>query len=429
MIQEIRIKNYLSFKEEVVLNFEVTKDTTFEEYQVVNVAPKVRLLRFALIYGANASGKSNLLSAFSFLRTFWFGKKSDMDESTGTIPFLLDTETPESPSEFDIKFYIKGIRYWYSLRLTQRQVLSETLHIYKSVQPSLLFSREMLGGQSVVKLNPAFGKVSQAVLDELNSKCLPNMSFFAARNQVNCSLPAIDEVSGWMKNKVLLPIGPGTEMFAYAGTQMMKDAGLKKYILDFVHKADYNITGMDSQKETRPLPRFMQAAIREFDGVSQKEREYLLANGQMETVKTDFLHTVRNSRGTETYAMPQELQSSGTRRTVGIEAAIYEAVNADGILPVDEIESSLHPDLVEFIIEMFLKQKGQSQLIVTSHYDPLLNTVNDLIRKDSVWFTEKEENGCSSLYSLVDFKGLGKISSFQRSYRNGLFGALPNIHS
>ena len=149
----------------------------------------------------------------------------------------------------------------------------------------------------------------------------------------------------------------------------------------------------------------------------------------METVKTDFLHTVRNSRGTETYAMPQELQSSGTRRTVGIEAAIYEAVNADGILPVDEIESSLHPDLVEFIIEMFLKQKGQSQLIVTSHYDPLLNTVNDLIRKDSVWFTEKEEDGCSSLYSLVDFKGLGKISSFQRSYRNGLFGALPNIHS
>ena len=94
MIQEIRIKNYLSFRDEVVLSFEATKDTTFEECQVVNVTPKVRLLRFALIYGANASGKSNLLNAMDFLRDFWFDKKSDIDEETGVVPFLLDTETP-----------------------------------------------------------------------------------------------------------------------------------------------------------------------------------------------------------------------------------------------------------------------------------------------------------------------------------------------
>lgn len=102
MIQEIRIKNYLSFRDEVVLSFEATKDTTFEECQVVNVTPKVRLLRFALIYGANASGKSNLLNAMDFLRGFWFDKKSDIDEETGVLPFLLDTETPNEPSEFNI---------------------------------------------------------------------------------------------------------------------------------------------------------------------------------------------------------------------------------------------------------------------------------------------------------------------------------------
>ena len=83
---------------------------------------------------------------------------------------------------------------------------------------------------------------------------------------------------------------------------------------------------------------------------------------------------------------------------------------------------------MEFIIEKFLKEKNRSQLIVTSHYDPLLNTVDDLIRKDSVWFTEKEVDGHTVLYSLTDFKGLSKISSFQKSYRNGVFGALPNIH-
>ena len=86
------------------------------------------------------------------------------------------------------------------------------------------------------------------------------------------------------------------------------------------------------------------------------------------------------------------------------------------------------PDLVEYVIEQFLKSKNESQLLVTTHYDPLLNTINDLIRKDCVWFTEKDETGNTSLYSLTDFNGLNKISSFQRSYRNGVFGALPKIN-
>ena len=96
-------------------------------------------------------------------------------------------------------------------------------------------------------------------------------------------------------------------------------------------------------------------------------------------------------------------------------------------MPIDEIESSLHPDLTEFILEQFFKSDSRSQLLVTTHYDPLLDTVDDLIRKDSVWFTEKGEDGCSDLYSLVEFKGLRKIKSFQKSYRNGAFGAVPNI--
>ena len=112
MIQEIRIKNFLSFRDEVVLNFEATRDKTFEDYQVVSVTPKVRLLRFALIYGANASGKSNLLSAFDFLRDFWFDIKTNIDEETGAIPFLLDTDTPNKPSEFNIIFYLDEKKYW-----------------------------------------------------------------------------------------------------------------------------------------------------------------------------------------------------------------------------------------------------------------------------------------------------------------------------
>ena len=428
MIAEIRIKNYLSFRDEVVLNFEATKDTTFEESQVVQVTPKVRLLRFALIFGANASGKSNLLSALEFLRSFWFAKKQDLDEETGAIPFLLDTETPAEPSEFNIKFYIGDKRYWYILQLNERQVIKEALYIYNSVQPSFLFLRKMEGTQSVVKLNGSLVKASTTIVEQLNLKCLPNMSFFAARNQVNCALGSIDEVRDWMRNNMMQIIDPNVKMFAYAGKQIEKDAELKKYLLDFIHKADYNITDVYSERESVPIPDFIRTSILEDDTLPPKLKERMLNENRIEKLNTDFQHTVRNKRGVEQYRLSNELQSAGTRRTFGLEAAIYEAIQSEGILPIDELESSLHPELVEFIIEHFLRKPGRSQLIVTTHYDPLLNTVDDLFRKDSVWFTEKGDDGHTRLYSLTDFKGLSKISSFQKSYRNGVFGALPNIH-
>ena len=428
MIAEIRIKNYLSFRDEVVLNFEATKDTTFEESQVVQVTPKVRLLRFALIFGANASGKSNLLSALEFLRSFWFAKKQDLDEETGAIPFLLDTETPAEPSEFNIKFYIGDKRYWYMLQLNERQVIKEALYIYNSVQPSSLFPRKMERTQSVVKLNGSLVKASTTIVEQLNLKCLPNMSFFAARNQVNCALGSIDEVRDWMRNNMMQIIDPNVKMFAYAGKQIEKDAELKKYLLDFIHKADYNITDVYSERESVPIPDFIRTSILEDDTLPPKLKERMLSENRIERLNTDFQHTVRNKRGVEQYRLSNELQSAGTRRTFGLEAAIYEAIQSEGILPIDELESSLHPELVEFIIEHFLRKPGRSQLIVTTHYDPLLNTVDDLFRKDSVWFTEKGDDGHTRLYSLTDFKGLSKVSSFQKSYRNGVFGALPNIH-
>ena len=328
----------------------------------------------------------------------------------------------------NIKFFIGDKRYWYALVLDDKQVIKENLYVYNSIQPSLVFSRELDGSASLIKLNTSLVKASVTIVEQLNVKCLSNMSFFAARNQVNCSLTYIDDVRDWMKNNMMPIIEPGTRMFEYAGKQMEKDTDLKAYILDFVHKADYNITDVYTEREKVPIPDFVKTSIMEDKGIPEKVKEKVMADTVMDRLRTDFLHTVRNKRGEEKYRLPNSLQSEGTKRTLGIEAAIYKTIKANGILPIDEIESSLHPELVEFIIEKFLKEKSRSQLIATSHYDPLLNTVDDLVRKDSVWFTEKEEDGHTTLYSLTDFKGLSKISSFQKSYRNGVFGALPNIH-
>lgn len=396
MIQEFTVKNFRSFKDKVTLSFEATKDTTFESSHVVEVAPGVRLLRLALVFGANASGKSNLLAAFDYLRNFWFHQPADLYAPTESIPFLLDKVTPQEPTEFGLKFYTAGKKYWYVLVLDTHRVISEKLYFYKSAQPTLLFSRSFENGQSVIRFNPSVIKIDATVSREIALRCLPNMSFFAAKKMINYSLPHINDASDWMRKRTHQIIDPGNTMFDSAGKMALNNDALKKYLVDFMHRADFNITDISAEKYACD-------------------------------VRTYFEHTVKNSRGTEKYILSNELQSLGTQRTFGIETAIYSAILNNEFLPIDEIESSLHPDLAEFILEQFFKSESRSQLLVTTHYDPLLGSVDDLIRKDSVWFTEKGEDGCSDLYSLVEFKGLRKIKSFQKSYRNGAFGAVPNI--
>lgn len=426
MIQEFKVRNFLSFRDEITLSFEATNDNTFDDTHVVEVAPGVRLLRFGLVYGANASGKSNLIAALDFIRVFLFDKKDDIDDETETIPFLLDTDTKDSPSEFEMTFYVGTTRYVYKLSLTEKAVISESMSYYKTTQPLKLFSRRLENGRSVIEFGASV-KASKAIKEQVTLKCLPNMSFFAARNQVNCSLPEIDSAMEWMKKGIMPVIGPNTQMFGYAGKKMSSDSNLKEYILRFVRKADFNISDMLTEKSEIPLSASMLNAISQDDDVPASAKKELLDRGCIERLRTDFELTVKNKRGLEKYTLPESLQSDGTKRTFGLEAAIYESINSQRMLPIDEIESSLHPELVEFMIAEFLRAPGRSQMIATTHYDPLLNTIDDLIRKDSVWFTEKEEDGNSGLYSLVEFNDLNKVRSFQRSYRNGAFGALPNI--
>ena len=122
--------------------------------------------------------------------------------------------------------------------------------------------------------------------------------------------------------------------------------------------------------------------------------------------------------------MSSEDESTGTLRTLGLETALYELLNnGKSVLSVDEIETSIHPKLVEKILFEYLKNNSRTQLIVTTHNDGLLDLVDDLIRKDSIWFTDKDENGVTDLYKLTDFKGIEQLKSMREAYRNKRFGA------
>lgn len=432
MIQEIKVRNFLSFKDEVTFSFEATKDTFADEYQVVEVAPDVRLLRFAMVYGANASGKSNLLSVISFFRDFWRNLSPSMDEGTTTIPFLLNQQTPNEPSEFELVFYVGATKYWYQLALNKTAVLSEKLYVYKSVQPTLLFDRELENEQSVIHYGVPI-KISAVEKAKISVECLKNMSFFAARNKVNISLPGIDEAKQWLVNQIMPIITPEIPLFGYAERHLATDAQLKAYLLDFLRQADYNISDVKTDLIKENIPEQYLNRFLNDDRIPTNEKERLRKEKTFSHYDTSFEHTVAVQDKLDKYPLPKELESSGTLRTFGIETAIYYALQNNAILAIDEIENSLHPQLLRFILLNFLRKESRSQLLITTHYDPLLNDVtkqNDqrIFRKDSVWFTEKLDSGHTDVYSLAEFRGLNRLSSIQKAYNQGNFGAIPQIN-
>lgn len=428
MIQEIKIRNFLSFKDEVVFNFEATNDKFAEESQIVTINETTRLLRFAIIYGYNASGKSNLLNVLSFLLNFWFFRPKDIDSKTGVIPFMLDKVSTNKPSYFEIIFFVQDRKYWYQLELDQQQVYLEKLSYYKTTQPTMLFERTLKDSQSDVQFNPKADKISAAAKELLSVNCWKNTSFFAARNQVNVSLPIIDAAREWMRYQLMDVISPTTGLTSYAQKKVSENKDLVSYIVKFLHEADFNITDISTNITTsKQLPdeviNFLTADNDDEDKDSIKEIERIKKERTIKQIQTTFEHTVENKNGIETYQIDKKYESTGTMRTFGIETAVYEALKRGAVLPIDELETSLHPMLLEKILFEYLRMPSKSQLIVTTHNDGLLDLLDDLIRKDSVWFTEKQKSGETELYKLTDFRGINRLSSIREAYRNKRFGA------
>ena len=425
MIQEIKIKNFRSFKDEVTFSFEASNDKFAEDSQVVQINENTRLLRFAIVYGYNASGKSNLLDVFEFLYDFWFYKPKDMDVKTGTIPFKLDKSSPTEPTKIELVFYVEDTKYSYLLELDEHQVYLEKLSYYKSVQPTKLFERRLENGQSVIDFNL---KISNIVKEKITVECLKNMSFFAARKQANASIPEIDAAMAWMTNKVHQTISPSTNLTKYAQRMTSKDNELITYILGFLREADFNITNFKTDAINQPYPEEVVEMVLSSDKLSEEEKEIIKQVPFKKGFRTDFEHTVENERGVESYILTSGYgeESRGTLRTLGIETALYSIMKENAFVAIDEIETSFHPKLLEKILFEYLRTHSRSQLLVTTHNDGLLDLVDDLIRKDSVWFTEKKKSGVTDLYKLTDFRGVNRLSSIREAYRNKRFGATMN---
>lgn len=402
MIAEIKFKNMFSFRDETVLSFEADKSKDLESYHVVELAPDVKLLKLAVIYGANASGKSNIIKVCDFIRSFITCTPLNKAELIKIVPFLLNRTSKEQASEFSVSFYAmngdKAIRYVYSVLLETTHIVRETLIYYLSQQPATVFERSMENNVSSIKFGQKV-KISTAAKEEITLKCLPNMSVFAAYMQVNANIAEMETALQYLTKQMMPAIVPTSSLSRYAEEAIKKETA-KEYILRYLQEADFNISNISSKEQ---------------------ETKKGVVNYTM------YQHKVSSGLGgNDYYEFPELYESDGTIRTFGLASQIQNSIGSNAFLAVDEIESSLHPKLIEYMIERFLKESKQAQLLLTTHYDGLLGE-EDLLRKDNIWFAEKNTDGASVLYPLTDFKGLNRISSLQKAYKFGKFGAVPNL--
>ena len=424
MILELSISNFLSFKNEVTFSFEATSDKTLDEYYVAQQEDGTRILKMAMVYGANASGKSNLVEAFDFLNNFIHNIPEEKETETPFVPFMFG-ETAKQPGNFELLFYVNGKKHRYQLKVDGNTVFEEKLFTYPGTQPATVFTRNYNAKKkiSVVEFGPKI-TISAQALEAIQLKTLKNMSVFSAYSQVNISIDELEQVSNWFDNQFLHSIDPYTDLTSFSDHAIQNNEKIKKHTLQFLKEADFNITDVLFEDKIKKLPEEM---LRFFETapISEEEMARIKKEKALHAEETIFTHKIIDKGNEELYTLPENRQSKGTIRYYGLSAPFFHAIENNAFLPIDEIGSALHPLLVMHFLREFLKKSTQAQLLFTTHNMSLLNE-KEMLRKDAIWFTEKQEDGATELFSMADFN-FRKELSFYNAYKLGKFGGVPEL--
>ena len=403
MIVNFSIQNFGSIKDKQTLSFEADASKHLEDTYVVHTAGK-RLLKLALIYGANASGKTTVLKALDFLRDLVVNPKEKKTDILDFSPYLFDANTPEQPTELTIEFVHEEVCYQYEVAFTRQAIISEALYI-DTFERVLIYSRTTDIEEQLTKIS--FGdsitldKNAQQVL-ELNT--LWNNTVLGGFLKTNINLEEFRRVADWFGNYLKPIIAPQTQLGRYVTDKIDENKIAKEEVLEILKKADFNISDIiiEQKKEIVPenLPKFFKIQI---------DRRII------------FQHKI----GNVFYSLLMEKESEGTKRFYGFAGLLALLIKTPTIFPIDELESSLHPDLYTHFLLSFLQNAQQSQLIATTHNRELLGDT-DIFRNDVIWFTNKGEDCATDLYSLADFD-TSAIKNILNAYKIGKFSGVPRL--
>lgn len=422
MIINFTIQNFGSIKDKQVLSFEATKTDHLENTYVIHMGG-MRLLKLALIYGPNASGKTTILKALDFLRSIILEPNEKKTDELDFEPFLFDSETPDKTSKLTIEFIHEDIKYSYEVEFIKKAIVNEELYFYNPKKANLYKRKTDLSNQytditfgSKIKIDNTFEKT-------LEANTLWNNTVLGGYLKTNIDFKELKQVIEWFKTHLNPMIAPRTNLYMYVTEKISEGKINRRDVIEILQKADFHISDIVIQeKEDKFPPHFIEFLRKEFAN-SKRIKELPDENGKIKSINLTFEHTVNKKK----YPLDFGLESEGTKRYYGFAGILSEALRKSTVLPIDELESSLHPDLYEHLLLTFLMNAKQSQIIATTHHREILNN-KDIFRRDAIWFTDKNNNCATELYSLADFDSsvIRDSTNVLNAYKSGKLGATPN---
>lgn len=404
MIIEFSVANFLSFKDKVTFSMLANNsDGLNDNYIEVN---NRKVLKTSAIYGANASGKTNLFKILTIVISMLRNSNYiNVNSKLPIVPFNFDKDMAKKPSEFEIRFIASGVRYVYGFIADTTNVYEEYLYYYPKGRETKIFDRTKINDYS-------FPQGDERRLNDIATKNTPNKFFIAT-------------ATNWNYEKTEIPYRFLTEdIGTFNNLAALRDMSLREYLkdskelkdfaLEFLKKADFNIK--DYKVLETDVPEDVLAAIPDFIKIGMNIPQ------KPKTFNAVFKHIGNDLE------LSYEEESMGTQIVFCFIPFIMDALNNKKVVIVDELDKSLHPYLVEMIVGMFNDpdiNKSGAQLIFNTHDTNLLKL--NILRRDQIWFTEKDDsNGISDLYPLSDFS-VRKTENVEKGYMLGRYGAVPFI--
>ncbi len=417
MLIEFTVKNYRSFWESQTLSMAAgaTKDLQEENSFIPPVEGLPRLLRSSVIYGANGSGKSNLINALSFMQEFVASssKESQEGDEITRKPFLLHPEGSSIASEFEVFFLQDGIRYQYGFAATRERVTHEWLFAYPSNRAQRWFERAYDPGKE--EEDWYFGPKFSGQKKTWQESTRENALFLSTAVQLNSE--QLKPVFTWFQQLVI--IRHGEDLDPGFTARSCEDERTCTDIIKLLHGAGVEVDEIEVKEKEIDRLKFSSDMHDEIKKAFQKELKG-------KTVKEIFFqHNIEKTEGN--CLLPLLEESDGTQKLFAYAAPWLDVLNNGRVLVVDELDNSFHPHLVRFLLSLIhdpAANKQNGQLIFSTHDTSILDA--KILRRDQIWFMEKDDEQATQLYPLSDFHPRKK-EALEKGYLQGRFGALPYI--
>ena len=413
-------------RDEQTLSFIPTSDDTSRDIYTEEVADGVSLLKIGFIYGSNASGKTNILKALDFFSQFMVNDGLNKGDEIGVVPFLLDDVSGKERTQFEMSFYLNREKYKLNLVLDNRVIYEETLQVYSSVQPTLLYKRTYNAEKDATDIvfGGKVGLVKKS-REAIEGNTFNKRTVIAAFGKSNVEKSRLNLVYDFFSQRIAPIMYPQSSLMGFTKRRITRDRDgrLKRFILHFLKASDFNISDIAIHEEEVSIAPEMELVIKNTSGMPEKAKEEILKKGTLHSDEMFFVHHTSNGDK----ELDEELESRGTKRYMGLATILYDLLVHGVILPVDEIETSIHYELLSYFIKVFLvNSKRGGQLIVSTHDINLLD--EDYIRRDVIWFTDKNDCGETQLIRLSTL-GLHKTLSVYNAYRQEKLVNLPFLDS